>query len=312
MACYSRLIVRAPIRQQVADVLARLALRVPLAERLLVVGTRSQFLRRHLHLGAIAHGYSRVSRRREIRIAELNGYRLYVNVGESLGIESYFFIESGAVWLAPSLLRPGDVCVDAGANAGNYTFLFASVVGSRGQVFAFEPNPELTELLRKSVSLNGYGEIVRIEERALFSATGERRPFFVSVNPMNTGTSSLIDHGVFVSHDHTVDVSTITFDDFAKNTGVDRFRLVKIDVERAEEFVIAGATKALAGARIDYIIIEMLAGHRTQALLEEAGYRGFLLVPSPTFAKSRRGARHCRHGRLTFAAFSLSIAGDTG
>ncbi len=33
---------------------------------------------------------------------------------------------------------------------------------------------------------------------------------------------------------------------------------------------------------------------------------------SPTFAKSRRGARHCRHGRLTFAAFSLSIAGDTG
>jgi hypothetical protein len=97
---------------------------------------------------------------------------------------------------------------------------------------------------------------------------------------MNSGTSSLVDHGWFLSQDRTIDVSTITFDDFAQEVGVNHFRLVKIDVERAEEFLLAGAARTLSGARIDYIIIEMFAGSRAQMLLQEAGYRGFLLQPS--------------------------------
>ena len=37
------------------------------------------------------------------------------------------------------LLRPGDVFVDCGANIGLHTILAASLVGSGGHVFAFEP-----------------------------------------------------------------------------------------------------------------------------------------------------------------------------
>jgi FkbM family methyltransferase len=265
---------------RLADALARLALRVPLAERALVAGTRNNFLRQHLRLGAIAQGYSRVLGRREIRIAEMDGYRFYVNVAEDLGIGPYFFCQTGTVWPASTLVGPGDTCVDAGANAGHHTFLFASLVGATGRVFAFEPNPEFADLLRKSVSLNGFGDIVRVDPRALFSVSGESRRFFLSVNPTNTGTSSLVDHGWYVSKDRAIDVSTVTLDDFAEEAGVERFRLVKIDVERAEEFLIAGAARALSTARIDYVIIEMYAGNRAQGLLEEAGYRGFFLQPS--------------------------------
>jgi len=78
--------VGAPISQHVADALARFALSVPSAERALLAGTRNRFLRHHLHLGAIAQGYSRVLGRREIRIADMDGYRFYVNVAENLGI----------------------------------------------------------------------------------------------------------------------------------------------------------------------------------------------------------------------------------
>src|SRR6202044_692228 len=84
----------------IADALARLALRTPPLERALVAGTRNPLLRRHLRLGAVAMGYPRVLGGREWRIAEMDGYRFYVNVGESpLGVEPYFFRNTGAVWL---------------------------------------------------------------------------------------------------------------------------------------------------------------------------------------------------------------------
>jgi FkbM family methyltransferase len=266
-----------PFLLEVADGLARLALRVPALERALLMGARRPVLRRHLRLGAIALGYPRVLGRRELRIAELDGYRFYVNVGESLGVEPYFFGSTCTVDFTRALIGPGDVCVDAGANAGHYTFFCASVVGPRGRVIAFEPNPEFAELLARSVRLNGYGDIVQIEERALDSVSGEVKRFYVSVSPTNTGTSSLVNHGCFLSDERTIEVQTVTFDDFARDAAIGRFRLVKIDVERAEDFVISGARRTLAEGRIDFLILEMEAGGVAQKLLLEAGYRGFLI-----------------------------------
>ncbi len=52
------------------------------------------------------------------------------------------------------LLRPGDVCVDVGANIGLVTLLAAHAVGPGGQVLAFEPNPRIFERLRWHVSTN--------------------------------------------------------------------------------------------------------------------------------------------------------------
>jgi FkbM family methyltransferase len=266
-------------RTTIADALARLALRAPPLERALVAATRNALLRRHLRLGAVALGYPRVLVGRELRIAEMDRYRFYVNVGESLGVEPYFFRNSGAVWLTRSLIRQGDVCVDAGANAGHYTFLCASIVGTTGRVFAFEANPEFAELIRRSKDLNVFGEIVHVDQRALDSVSGAVKRFFVSVNPMNSGTSSLVDHGWYVSSDCAIDVETIAFDDFARDAAVDHFRLVKIDVERAEESVIVGASHALGNHRIDFLIVELHAGSAAQRLIEQAGYAGYLLLP---------------------------------
>ena len=192
--------------QLAADGLARVALRVPVLERALLAGARRPLLRRHLRLGAIALGYPRVLGRRELRIAELDGYRFYVNVGESLGVEPYFFGSTGTVGLTRALIGPGDVCVDAGANAGHYTFFCASVVGARGRVIAFEPNPEFADLLARSVRLNAYAGIVQIEQRALDSVTGALKRFYLSVNPTNSGTSSLVNHGWFLSNERTIEV----------------------------------------------------------------------------------------------------------
>ena len=39
-------------------------------------------------------------------------------------------------------VRPGGVVLEAGANVGAYTMLFAQWVGPAGRVFAFEPDPD--------------------------------------------------------------------------------------------------------------------------------------------------------------------------
>ena len=114
------------LSQLVTNLGARVALAYAPAERLLRAGIRRPKLRRGLKLGAIALGYTRVLRSRCFRIAELNGYRFWVNVAEPLGIEPYFFGRSGTAWLAPELVRPGDLCVDVGANAGLWSRIQSS------------------------------------------------------------------------------------------------------------------------------------------------------------------------------------------
>ncbi|KAF4683343.1 hypothetical protein FOZ63_009456, partial [Perkinsus olseni] len=54
-----------------------------------------------------------------------------------------------------SILRPGDVFVDAGANLGSYTIPMAEHVGPAGMVLAFEPFRWTYQLLNANVALNG-------------------------------------------------------------------------------------------------------------------------------------------------------------
>src|SRR6266700_1510309 len=53
-----------------------------------------------------------------------------------------------------SLLRPGDVFIDIGANIGWYTVMSALTVGRSGHVFAFEPAGDNADLLERNVALN--------------------------------------------------------------------------------------------------------------------------------------------------------------
>ena len=263
-------------KQRIADVVARSALRVPALEKAVALGCRQLVLRK-LGLGAIAHGYARVNSGRELRVAALKHYKLWVNVAEPLGIEPFFFGETGASWLTPSLIAEGDVCVDAGANVGHYTFLMASIVGKRGQVAAFEANPEMIDLLRRSVTLNDYGSFVEVVPRALWSVPGAEMTFFLSVDSANTGTSSLVQHGGVLSPAHTIRVTTTTLDEFARDRSYERLRLVKLDVERAEDHVLRGAEDLLRAQRIDYLIVELVRDTEAERILEKHGYAGYLL-----------------------------------
>lgn len=58
-----------------------------------------------------------------------------------------------------SILRPGGVFVDVGANVGWYSLLGASLAGPGGHVLAVEPNPRNVRLLEASRAKNGFDQI---------------------------------------------------------------------------------------------------------------------------------------------------------
>ena len=71
-----------------------------------------------------------------------------------------------------SVLNPGDVVIDAGAYKGGYTYTMRRAVGPTGQVYAFEPQPELAAFLRRGIEASGW-ENVTVEEAGLSNEPGE-------------------------------------------------------------------------------------------------------------------------------------------
>jgi FkbM family methyltransferase len=72
-----------------------------------------------------------------------------------------------------SLVQPGDLCVDIGANAGYFTLLAADRVGPGGRVIAVEASPANVARIRRNVALNDLADRVEVVAAACSDRTGE-------------------------------------------------------------------------------------------------------------------------------------------
>lgn len=71
------------------------------------------------------------------------------------------------------IVGPGDICLDAGANAGYFTLLLAQRVGPSGRVIAIEAAPGNAAQLNRNVELNNFSDRVKIIEAACSDAAGQ-------------------------------------------------------------------------------------------------------------------------------------------
>lgn len=145
------------------------------------------------------------------------------------------------------LLRPEDLFVDVGANAGVYTVLAARAVGCK--VVAAEPVPTTYDLLMQNVYANHVSD--RVDARRM--GVG-REPGMLHF------TSSLwsYNHVVSAASDNTVQIDVLPLDDLL--TGRHPV-LIKIDVEGFEDEVLAGAMATIGDPALKAILIEMYEGH---------------------------------------------------
>lgn len=205
---------------------------------------------RHRAVQALLLAMSRQATHRadRCRIVELpRGGKLILDISDILR-DLYFFgldYEAETSAVVAALVGAGDEVVDVGAHCGYYTMLMAERVGRSGRVHAFEPNPELIDLLEQSIRLNGFEDRVVRNRSAVSDSAARGVPLYVSRHTQNRGLSSLRPHAVplregFLSPDCTVPVDTVRLDDYCAEYGVRTCALVKIDVECAEAAVLRG------------------------------------------------------------------------
>lgn len=165
------------------------------------------------------------------------------------------------MWLS-SLLGPGRVAFDVGANVGFFTLLASRLVGSSGSVVAFEPMPSNVEALRRHVKLNQVRNVTIFEAAA--SDHHGRARFSPSGNP-SMGR---------LSEGGELEVETVSLDELLGSGRVPGPDLLKIDVEGAEIQVLLGSLRYLTEKRP--AIVLSAHGWRLfedcRALLEVLGY----------------------------------------
>jgi FkbM family methyltransferase len=214
---------------------------------------------------------------RDARVEVAGGLRATVDLSTPHGrrVFAYGFCEPAARAMR-SLLQPGDVVIDGGANIGLFTLLAAALVGSEGRVIGCEPSPATMDLLRANVDRNRL-DWVELREVALAEQEGR---LTMRVFEPGSGYSSFTPASTEASAE--VEVRVITLDQIAQGVAR-RVGLVKLDVEGAELRALRGASWLLAESRPDFII-ELEPEHlgrqgssvaEVQALFDNAGYVGY-------------------------------------
>lgn len=160
-------------------------------------------------------------------------------IGQSL--DKYGEFSHLETTLLCSLVRPGDVFVDAGANIGAISIPLAQRVGPTGVGFSFEPQPLNFQMLCANLALNG---ITRVLPRNAGLSDAEGRMTVQAYDPKfydNYGDIRL--SGEADAAGEPVAVTTID------GLNLAHCRLIKIDVQGMEPRVLNGARDTIARCR---------------------------------------------------------------
>jgi FkbM family methyltransferase len=137
------------------------------------------------------------------------------------------------------LVRPGDRCIDVGANIGLHTVRLAKLAGGQGEVIAVEPDPELAGRVSRNIALNDLPQ-ARVVNAAASDRSGETQLYRPDVADTNRGRASLLQHAYLTGA--TTTVPMVTVDEISAGP----IDLIKIDVEGHEAAVVRGASATIA------------------------------------------------------------------
>jgi FkbM family methyltransferase len=168
----------------------------------------------------------------------------------------------------------GNIVIDVGANIGWYTLQCAKLVGSKGQVFAFEPVSENFELLKRNVAENNYKNISCVQK----AVSNQVKKVTMELS------SRIGDHRIIqntTSQKTTIQVDCTTLDIFFKEKN--KIDFLKIDAEGFDFFVLEGAKQIIEKNRNIVIFIEFnpyllnLNSVKPEILIDFLRSHGFVL-----------------------------------
>lgn len=136
----------------------------------------------------------------------------------------------------PIKAQLGDSVIDAGGGWGDTALYFAHTIGTRGKVYTFEFVPDNLDIFHRNMSLNPeLAGRIQVVPLALWDISRER----IGYSAHGPGTS------LTNSQHHTLEVSTVTIDDFVKQESLSRVDFIKMDIEGSELNALQGAEQTL-------------------------------------------------------------------
>jgi FkbM family methyltransferase len=201
----------------------------------------------------------------QIITGRVSHMRTSLNLQDWMQRRTYFtgrFYQEELEDILTALLRTGDNFVDVGANIGLVTLHAASRVGPSGNLWAFEPNPDVFDHLLLHLELNG------IRCAALNIGLGTASGFMtLKLFGRHTGKATLVDRTDEPAR--TVEVEIRRGDDTLKGLDTTKPTVFKIDVEGFETPVVEGLSKLLDGDVAVLIEVSRLWLERAGSSAEE-------------------------------------------
>jgi FkbM family methyltransferase len=138
--------------------------------------------------------------------------------------------------LIESIVKPGDSILDIGANIGFYTTLFSKLVGEKGAVLAFEPEPlNFKYLNRNCDQLRN----VKLINKAVSDTTGTLKIYLSKM--LN------VDHRTYKIEDYSEvkEIDSTTIDDYLKTYDCPKIDFIKMDIQGFEMAALKGMINTL-------------------------------------------------------------------
>ena len=179
-----------------------------------------------------------------VNTKELKSFLLYNN---AFSLETRLFwtgLENNSweymsrkIWI--SLCKQSDTILDIGANTGIYSLL-AKVYNPHSKIIAFEPQPNIYEVLQKNIEINNFD--IQIENTALSNYKGEAKFYNYGIGTFltnNTTAGSLNKDWRPKNQSHII-VQVNQLLNYIEETDIMSIDLIKIDVETSEYEVLNG------------------------------------------------------------------------
>lgn len=180
-----------------------------------------------------------------------HGYGVFVSPKELVGRVIYYFgdIDPKVSAVIRAYLREGDTFVDVGANLGYETVVGARIVGSGGQVIAFEPQPNLVSKIKRTIAKCELKNVA-VCAHALGDQAGE---VFLTLFDNNSGAASILSG---IGGESKVQVAVKKGAEVLGDLGVARVDLIKIDVEGFESRVLFGMNEYFESGHVSAVLFE--------------------------------------------------------
>ncbi len=182
-------------------------------------------------------------------------------------------------------LNQGDTVIDIGANIGAFTVLAASIVGTQGQVLAFEPEATTFKCLLKNIQLNNLKNVIAINQ-AIDQVTGNAE-LRVGDKSAFSNIHGRLDHLNSIAA-QTVKTTTLT--QVFENYHLTSVKLMKVDCEGSEYRIFDTLPQSIASC-IEQIAMEVhrINGRQPSEItnrLEALGFEAYQTHPFTAFRVS--------------------------